>query len=204
MSIGQNDSPRRYMWRGRDDVTRVDDAVVQFGHDSMIAHGSSVTEEYATSWRLEVDKGWVTRRLTVAAHGHRWFRSLDLTRDRRGVWASRRIAEGEDPTASSSEFDPASLNGALDCDLGLCPLTNTMPIRRLGLTGTDVPARRIVVAWVDVPSLRVLRSEQLYSSLGGAVRYEVPDGGFAADLTVDQHGVVVDYPELALAVHVAE
>ena len=153
------------------------------------------------SWRLEVDEGWVTRRLSVAAYGDRWSRSLDLRRDDRGVWSARRIAEGGDPTEGSPELDPASLNGALDCDLGLCPLTNTMPIRRLGLTGTDVPPRRIIVAWVDVPTLRVYRSEQVYSSLGGAVRYQVPDGGFSADLTVDQRGVVVDYPQLARPVY---
>ncbi len=33
---------------------------------------------------------------------------------------------------------PMTIASALDCDLGLCPATNTMPIRRLGLLDADV------------------------------------------------------------------
>jgi hypothetical protein len=91
---------------------------------------------------------------------------------------------------------PGSIDGALDCDIGLCPVTNTMPIRRLRLLNAHVPETPLVMAWIEVPSLRVLRSDQVYaSSTPGRVRYA--DGDDQAELTVDSDGIVIDYPGLA-------
>jgi hypothetical protein len=61
-----------------------------------------------------------------------------------------------------------------------------------------VPETALVMAWVEVPSLRVIRSDQAYSSAstGGRrrVRFRSLDSDFAADLEVDADGLVVDYP----------
>ncbi|WP_413334542.1 putative glycolipid-binding domain-containing protein [Brevibacterium sp. GP-SGM9] len=94
----------------------------------------------------------------------------------------------------------ADLGGAVDCDLGRCPLTNVMPIRRLGLLRKEVPDPPLVMAWIDVPSLRVIRSDQVYGSspTAGKVRYTSYSRDFSAEITVDSHGIVIDYPELAL------
>jgi hypothetical protein len=56
-----------------------------------------------------------------------------------------------------------------------------------------------------VPSLAVLPSGQVYSSAApldpasgrGVVRYRSETRDFMADLTVDEDGLVVDYPRLA-------
>jgi hypothetical protein len=61
----------------------------------------------------------------------------------------------------------------------------------------------LVTAWIDVPSLRVVRSDQIYSSRGpargdqGVVTFESRDGAFRSNLTVDRDGIVIDYPQLA-------
>jgi hypothetical protein len=82
-------------------------------------------------------------------------------------------------------------------DLYNSPLTNTLPVRRLGLHRAE-PGRvsTIEAAWVLLPSLAVLPLEQVYEVLPGRqVRYSTE--GFTAVLQLDAEGYVVDYPGLA-------
>jgi hypothetical protein len=189
----------RYSWRGVDDPGRIDDVYVQFADRGMSAFGTATSDAFATVWRLDVDVGWLTRRLEVTSRGLGWSRSLVLDRLTNGRWTARTDVTGDAGLPGPGLDDPDSLAGAQDCDLGLCPLTNTMPIRRLGLLDSDVAPTPLVMAWVDVPSLRVVRSEQVYSSAGpGRVRFA--GGDFRAELDVDPDGVVIDYPELAVRV----
>jgi hypothetical protein len=91
----------------------------------------------------------------------------------------------------------AGLTGALDCDLGLSPLTNSMPVlrHRLHQENTSI---EFVMAWVAVPGLTVTPSPQRYSFLRpGIVRYESLDSDFVAEISFDQHGIVLDYPGIA-------
>ncbi|MBW1638791.1 putative glycolipid-binding domain-containing protein [Microbacterium resistens] len=188
----------RYQWQGIDDPDRTDLAHVRFSGDAMRAHGTSITRAYATSWSLDVGPGWITRSLEVDAHGAGWRRSLRLTRDADGAWSTEADARGEADLAPPGLADPEAVRGAVDCDLGLCPLTNTMPIRRLGLLHRSAEDAPLVMAWVEVPSLRVIRSEQLYGSFGdGRIRYASANRDFAAELTADRDAVVLDYPQLA-------
>lgn len=87
------------------------------------------------------------------------------------------------------------LAGAVDVDLSGTPLTNTLPIRRLGLGLGD--RARIGCAYVDLPSLAVRLDPQRYTRLAGH-RYHVesPASGFARDIDVDDDGLVVSYPGL--------
>lgn len=190
-----------YTWRGIDDPDRIDHASVSFAQDSMSTHGVSLTPSYASSWQLDVGSGWVTRSLCANIQGDKWGRSLVLTRDGSGEWSIDAKAWGDIDLPAPGLADTASLQGAIDCDLGLCPLTNTMPIRRLGLLDQSVSDTALVMAWVDVPSLRVLRSDQVYGSgtsmTPGTVRYASYSRDFTAELTVDSNGIVVDYPQLA-------
>jgi uncharacterized protein len=78
----------------------------------------------------------------------------------------------------------------VDVDLGFTPATNTLPIRRLGLEVGE--AAELAVAWLRWPTLRVERAEQRYERLARD-RYRYSSGDFEADLTVDEHGLVVEY-----------
>ncbi|SDH45305.1 putative glycolipid-binding domain-containing protein [Agrococcus jejuensis] len=95
------------------------------------------------------------------------------------------------------------LDGVTDVDVAATPLTNTIPIRRLGHLGVGEEAV-MAVAWIDVPSLIVRRVQQTYTRLEpvdgmDAWRYEDRDhGGFT--LLVDGDGVVVDYEGFATRV----
>jgi hypothetical protein len=93
----------------------------------------------------------------------------------------------------------AALGDALDCDLGLSPLSNTMPILRHRLHERP-GAADLTMAWVSVPDLTVHRSLQRYEHVrrtpdGAVVRFV--SGNFTAELLVDADGFVVDYPQLA-------
>ncbi|MEU3932543.1 putative glycolipid-binding domain-containing protein [Streptomyces sp. NPDC029044] len=160
-------------------------AWVQLAEAVLRARGravGTVPEPYWISYEVETAEGFVTRRLTVTAEAEAGTRTLDLLHDGQGRWT----ANGE----------PLSdVAGALDCDLGLCPLTNTMPVLRHGLH--QAPGEReFLMAWVSVPDLVVRPSRQTYTHLGpGRVRYS--SGDFHSDLEFDEEGYVVDYPQLA-------
>ena len=188
-------------WVGVDDPSRVDLASVELGAASMRAVGGARAQHFSSSWELDVADGWVTRALRVTTRGLGWVRSVDLTRSSAGEWRADVTARGDAPLPPPGLADPDSLDGAVDCDLGLCPVTNTMPIRRLGLLEHDLPDTPLAMAWVEMPSLRVLRSDQVYASGPAAdrrrVRYTSFSRDFSAELTVDTDGFVTDYPTLA-------
>ncbi|MFE0174014.1 putative glycolipid-binding domain-containing protein [Streptomyces sp. NPDC059002] len=145
-----------------------------------------VPHPYWLSYELDTDEEFATRRLQVTAEDATGSRSLDLRRDG-GSWT----ANGE----------PLPLvEGALDCDLGLCPLTNTMPVLRHRLhQGTG--QRDFLMAWVSVPDLTVRPSRQTYTHLGragdGAARVRYASGTYVSDLEFDDAGLVVAYPGIA-------
>jgi hypothetical protein len=90
--------------------------------------------------------------------------------------------------------------GALDCDLGRSPLTNSMTVLRHNLLAGGSPVD-FVVAWVSVPDLSVYASKQRYTFLRHEgerriIRFE-DDSGFTADIIFDNDGLVLDYPGLA-------
>jgi hypothetical protein len=163
----------------------VETAWVGLGGGVMRARGravGTVPEPYWVSYELETAEGFVTRRLSVRVETAAQERVLDLRHDGHGTWTG------------NGEPLPG-VDGALDCDLGLCPLTNTMPVLRHGLHRAP-GEREFLMAWVSVPDLAVRPSRQTYTHLGpGRVRYA--SGDFRSDLEFDEEGYVVDYPRLA-------
>lgn len=154
---------------------------------------------YRLDYALTTRRGFVTARLRVTARGQGWRRRLDLRRAASGAWSVAVVMEGEAPFAPPGG-DVAPLAGALDCDLGLSPLTNSMPVLRHALLRGGGPID-LRLAWVSVPDLGVRASDQRYTALRGlsdgrVIRYEDAAGN-AADLTFDADGLVVHYPSLA-------
>ena len=84
---------------------------------------------YRLDYVLETAPGYLTSRLWVTSRGEGWRRTLDLRRHASGVWTVSTDEEGrvDLPPAGG---DPATFTEALDCDLGLSPVTNLMPILR--------------------------------------------------------------------------
>jgi hypothetical protein len=152
---------------------------------------------YRLDYKLETLSDFVTSGLLVKARGDGWSRRLDLRRTRAGKW-SVRAAEKGFLALPGPGGDVADFSDALDCDLGLSPLTNSMPVLRHDLLHGGGPLD-FLMAWVSVPDLNVHASRQRYTfvrraSEGAVVRYESLESKFKADITFDADGLVVDYP----------
>jgi uncharacterized protein len=134
-------------------------------------------------WRadyvIELDASGRTRRALVVARNGQESRSksVALEADGRGQWRNNGQLMITD-------------DQCLDVDLGFSPMTNSLPIWRLGL---GVGERRdIHVAWVLFPSLDVIVGEQSYERFDER-RWRYRSEGFAADLQVGADGLVDDY-----------
>ena len=194
---------RTVTWLGTDDPQRADTATINLEPERLSAHGASRTADYAASWSLTTTGNWFTENLTVSVHGQGWSRYLMLDRATDGSWRAATKVSGDTDLPEPGIEDPASLTGAVDCDLGLCPATNTMPILRLGLVHDAEAAAELTVAWVEMPSLRVLGRQQIYSGSRayddgtGTAAVTYSSGDFSAEMVVDSDGIVIDYPGLA-------
>lgn len=94
--------------------------------------------------------------------------------------------------------DRPELEGCLEVDISTTPLTNTLPINRLGLSlGESLDIR---AAHVKLPALTVSAMAQRYTRLGERL-YRYQSKGFQADLVVDEYALVVDYPGLWRRLH---
>lgn len=196
---------RTVAWFGLDDPGRFDVARVAFSASPELrADGCSVTRDYVLTWSLVTGPGWMTRSMSVDVRASRWSRSLRLVRED-GGWRASTAIEGSDELPEPGIGDPSSLADAVDCDLGLCPATNAMPILRLGLTGERPAAPTMLpMALIEIPALRVVRSEQTYELLhrhsdGRVVVGFAAGRDFRTQLDVDPDGIVTHYPGLAVA-----
>lgn len=228
-------------WRGVDDESRLDVASVEFDADGgFVATGRQSTETYRAQWDLVVDSSWRTRLLTVDVEGYAhsqdaddlddaadpggrmepvWQRHLNLWRRDEGSRSVWRCETGESGVVPR-HLGPLGIAAdalelfaeALDVDLAGCPLTNTMPIRRLGVDAAGIGERPITTAWVSLPDLAVVPSARVYSSapeglsdiasalderVVSVVHLRSAARDSSVDLSVDAHGLVVTYPELA-------
>jgi uncharacterized protein len=159
------------------------------------------SEPYRLEYRLSTTDDYVTSRLVVQVRGNGWNRAIDLRRGASGVWTCTTFSEGNHATLMPPGGDMAAVQGALDCDLALCPLTNSMPVLRHGLLEHGGPVD-FVMAWVSVPDLSVRPSIQRYrfgrrDEEKRIVRFETLDVTFIADILFDEDGIVLDYPGLA-------
>jgi hypothetical protein len=178
-------------------------ADVRLSRQRLAATGVAIGAEplpYRLDYRLETRRGFLTARLRVTTRGEGWQRALDLRRSPAGSWSVEAQAAGEAPLSPPGGAG-AALSGALDCDLGLSPLTNSMPVLRHRLLEGG-GALDFEMAWVSVPDLAVQAAGQRYTFLRRerertVIRYENADGSFQSDLVFDADGLVLDYPQLA-------
>lgn len=124
--------------------------------------------------------GWVGNR--TIAH--------EITRGPAGDWSLDRI-------------QLPLLEGCMDLDLQFTPSTNTIPLHRMALTIGE--RKESQAAWLRFPECHLERCRQAYTRLrADRYLYEKPDvPDFKAELMVDAHGVIREYPDLALAVEKA-
>lgn len=154
--------------------------VLTLGHETGGWTADGVVQPAAIHYVVRADEQWRFQQFLL-------FRDLPepdlwLARTPSGQW-------GEMNGARRPELD-----GCTEVDLGATPFTNTLPIRRLRIEVGDTA--EIKVARVDHETLEVVPELQRYTRLSLSLwRYE-DESGFTAELPVDDHGLVLDYPGL--------
>jgi hypothetical protein len=173
-----------------------DVADIEIAGERLIARGRAANDDpvgYALTYDLVTGPRFVTQSLGVEVELAGSRRRLVLERSTFGRWSA---------ALDGAPLELPELDDALDCDLGRCPTTNSMPVLREGLLERD-GAVDFVMAWVQVPELLVRRSAQRYVPLGmddrglRRIRFVSLDSDFESELTFDSDGLVVDYPGLA-------
>lgn len=152
--------------------------------------GSAVMRDGSGVWSLRfsvvVDQAWLTRTVFVEVLGDDGLERVSLSVDALGEW-----------TLDGRPWP--ELRGCTDVDVSATPLTNTLPVRRLGLPVGSEAA--VDVAWLDVPSLAVHRVRQVYrrgpDDARGLATYTYADPTYGEfSVTVDPAGLVVAYEGL--------
>jgi uncharacterized protein len=144
--------------------------------------GRAGGQPFAASYRISCDSGWRTREVAIGLIGSP--RQLLLTADGEGRW---RAGAGADLPA---------LHGAVDVDITATPFTNTLPIRRLGLSAGA--AADITTVYITVPDLTITTDPQRYTCLepNRSYIYESRDSDFRRQIETDERGLVLTYPGL--------
>ncbi len=151
-------------------------------HAESVVIGNRGGNAYGVRYSIDCDSTWrVLHFLIETTSGQK----LELSSDGEGHWQT---INGD----SLPEFD-----GCIDIDLAGTPFTNSLPIRRLGLT-PESGTIQLDMLYVPFDSFQPLRDRQRYSCLeeGRLYRYAAADRTFTADLPVDEDGLVTDYPTL--------
>ena len=131
-------------------------------------------------YEVKCDDSWHTRSVEVqCAHGttHE-FVKLDADS---GIWRREGVVVPQ-------------VQGCLDIDIAITPATNTLPIRRLGLS--PGASQDVTAAWIQVPGLTLQALPQRYTNIDGHRYHYRSANNFSADLEVDDQGMIVRYSTL--------
>lgn len=179
-----NDS-ETILWQ-RLDMPGHEIATVSPRSDGWLVNGVAVFVEAGNPCRIEYeircDVHWTTRRCLLRGSIGARRVHVQIERSVAGEWSVEGMKIG-------------ALRGCDDVDLGFSPVTNLLPIRRLGLSiGAHA---RVRAAWVRLPELTVELLEQTYARVASdRYYYENAGGAFRRELVVDAFGCVVEYPGL--------
>jgi len=137
---------------------------------------------YRVEYQIRTNPHWETLWVDIKYHHSNRSEHLLFEGEGKGHWEmnSRRAEE---------------FNQCVDIDISLTPFTNTLPINRLALRNGE--SRKIRVIYFNILEQKVLPVFQKYTRLSDATyKYENIPNDFEATITVDEQGLVVDYPAL--------
>ncbi|HET7738750.1 MAG TPA: putative glycolipid-binding domain-containing protein [Tepidiformaceae bacterium] len=159
------------------EIAEQDDAI----HIRSALIGDKDEVDYGILYEMMLDPDWTFRSLSLRRMDGK---TMMLTSDRQGNWFG------------DSNLPRRELEGCIDIDISGTPFTNTLPMRRNRDWVIGEP-RRFDMAWVPLDTLEPFKDGQIYTPLGGEKwRYQAADGSFEAEITVDENGLVLDYPGL--------
>lgn len=157
-------------------LTETDESITA---DSVYLSGGG-TDCFGVHYQLVCNKDWSPRQFSSQIMGQPG--RLFLRRTAEGIWFDE-------------EKELPHLSTATDLDLSITPFTNTPVIRRLALaTGQSAD---ITVAYVAYPDHSIMLDPQRYTRMEqNEYIFESVDSDFKSQISVDDLGLVVYYPEL--------
>ena len=180
---------RKVIWANQAE-TGLEHFYLQPVEQEIIADGIVIGVEegnaFRIRYRIHCDLKWRVRKVVIQS----------LEGDEQTL---RFVSGGLGHWSDGADSPIPELDGCIDVDITATPFTNTLPIRRLGLTpGESVEIR---VVYFIIPQIYVRAEPQRYTCLetsntGGKYRFESLSDGFTAEIAVDADGLVEDYPGL--------
>lgn len=172
---------RRVAWRRSDELEADEHCTMTIRDSGLSLVGTVLGADDGAPVRIEyrvlTDRAGVTSAVHVRDLRGFATRTITIERDAKGRWT----VDGAVARA---------LKGCVDIDLGCSPSTNTLPVRRLRLgIGTE---QTIQAAWIRFPELSIVKLAQTYLRLD-EFTYRFTSGDFAAELSVDDDGLVAAY-----------
>ena len=108
--------------------------------------------------------------------------SISFHSDGRGNWTKNDVPANE-------------FKGCIDIDISLTPFTNSLPIKRLQWE-LNKP-QQVKLLFLDILSQKIVPVQHRYTKLSNTeYKFENVPNDFEAIITVDEWGLVVNYPEL--------
>jgi hypothetical protein len=150
--------------------------------DGWILRGkvSGATREkcpFEASYNIRCDQRWVTKSVQCKTN-LKGQQTTKLLLSNYGRWLS-----------DGKELE--NVRGAIDVDLAFSPITNVLPIRRLGVAVGG--SGSVTAAWVRFPELDVEPLEQSYSRISEDKYLYESKTGFRGEIDVDEYGLPINY-----------
>lgn len=167
------------------------------GHLGQGLEQVQLTERSADSMLLAFDEDGVPFRLTYRlawdGQGRLLAADLEAAKDAR-VRRLELRSDGNGRWQDAQGVQLRQLDGCIDIDIWPTPLTNSFPLWRSPLQLRQ--RKEFLMAWVAAPDLTVQAKQQAYTRLADRLYlFESLDGsGFKAELSVDEDGLITDYP----------
>jgi hypothetical protein len=173
------------LWTGREYYS-LENCLVNINRDGVeinsVIVGAYQNIIYRVEYKIKATKLWETTFVEIFGQYNNKHHRFKFEGDGKGHWTVNGKAEKK-------------FNGCIDVDIPLTPFTNTLPINRLRLSSRE--EKQIKVIYCDLLQEEFTAGNQKYIKLSDSIyHYENVPNDFEADIEVDGHGFVVDYPQL--------
>jgi hypothetical protein len=152
--------------------------------------GAYANQLYRIEYRITTNQYWETTFFEIKSQLDNAFEIINFRKEGRESWQVNGQPDGK-------------FNGCIDIDISLTPFTNTLPIKRLHLSEKE--GDQIKVLYVDVLDRKIMPVQQKYTKLSQTdYKYENVPNDFESVISVDDLGLVVNYPGLFKRIYITE
>ena len=137
---------------------------------------------YSVNYKIQTNRNWETIFFEINSEINGHTKSISYSGDGNGNW-------------NKNGQPVIQFTGCTNIDISVTPFTNTLPINRLQLIQNKQADIRVL--YIDVLEQIEKAVSQKYTRLSPlAYQYENIPNDFEAIISVDQQGLVTDYPNL--------